>query len=650
MQNPADEGSLRQLLTKYWGYPDFRPGQLPAIQSAVRGNDTLVLMPTGGGKSITFQVAGLALGGTTIVISPLIALMDDQLRGLRQRGIRAITLHSGLEPEAMLNAMDSLVSGQCQFAYVSPERLQTKTFQQAIAQLDVRLLVVDEAHCISQWGHDFRPEYRQIGDFRASIPNAVYMAVTATATPKTAEDIALQLAFKGGNIFRNSFVRTNLRYILRPTFSIRGKLHQMLPFLKGSGIIYCRNRRLCDQYAEEIRQWGESAASYHAGLDSALRSSRQQQWIEGKIRIMVATNAFGMGIDKADVRFVLHVGPPPSLEEYYQEAGRAGRDGNPAYAIILYTKGNLERLHERVQKKHPPLALVERVYHALLDMLFVPVGELVKGSGYFITETLAKRAKVKTSQMWDALALLSAENLLTVRAVREPLVRVRVLISSAAISQSFSEGEFRAQLLRHLLGTMPGITAEMKAVSLENLSNDLRVSWHQIHEALYSLHSVGAIQFEEEIGDYAVELLEPRANRGALHFDVENIRRRAELNSVRAAAMEKYLLSRDVCLSQVLCAYFGETDSPLCGSCGPCTDRKHDWAQDSEMKRYARLVKRVLSKRALPVEELLRTIGKGDPRFEELLFGMANGGGICVDDHQMAHWEGGFIRYDGSVP
>ncbi len=367
--------SYRQILTKYWGYSSFRPLQEEIIRSVDEGRDTLALMPTGGGKSITFQVPGLAQEGICLVITPLIALMKDQVNRLNDLEIKSIAIHSGMTAEEIDTALENAVFGDYKFLYVSPERISTRIFQAKVTRLNLSLVAIDEAHCISQWGYDFRPSYLKIASLREHISDKVpFLALTASATPQVIEDIMKKLAFRGKNVLRTSFDRKNISYLVRKVEDKGTYLVKTLLKTKGSGIVYVRSRKRCKEVAELLVANGVSADFYHAGLTDELRDKKQASWTIGETRVIVATNAFGMGIDKSEVRFVIHWDIPDSIESYFQESGRGGRDGKPAFAVLLYSPADKARLTDTVRKKFPAIEKIKDIYEALCNYLQVPLG------------------------------------------------------------------------------------------------------------------------------------------------------------------------------------------------------------------------------------------------------------------------------------
>lgn len=619
---------LHELLEQYWGYKEFRPGQLEAIESATDGHDTLVLMPTGGGKSITFQVSGLYLGGTTVVVSPLIALMDDQVRTLRRHGIRAVAIHSGLSAEDQSLAINNAYSGQCAFVYVSPEHLATESFQRLAAGIPVGLLVVDEAHCISQWGHDFRPEYRMISAFRQVTPRVPCMAVTATATPATAEDIMARLEFRDGRRFQNSFARPNLRYAVRGTFAKADKLIDILTRVEGTAIVYCRNRALCDTYAKQLHTRGMTAASYHAGLTASERSARQEAWLSDATRVMVATNAFGMGIDKPDVRVVIHMEPPESLEEYYQEAGRAGRDGESSYAVLLYDSSDLDRLERTMRAGEVSREAVERVYEALLDFLNVPNGAAPEGLLPFSVGEFCKRKRIGRQEASRAFGVLATQGILSVTARDARSIEVQIVVDPRVAERMLAAGSKEWRVMQSLMEYYPAIGDALQTLSLPSLARAARLSQTAYLAVLDNLAAMGFTRAFRESGSAAARLLRPRFEEGHFALDLEKL---AELNGIsraHAAGMLHYLTETRSCRSQLLCAYFGETDAPRCGVCATCTDRALRGKRELEQRRHREQIEMALRRGPIRLLELLSSYVDQEPRFEETLRAMLREGSV----------------------
>lgn len=619
---------LHQLLEMHWGYTSFRAGQLEAIGSATDGHDTLVLMPTGGGKSITFQVSGLYLGGTTIVVSPLIALMDDQIRMLRRHGIRATAIHSGQSAEDQALAINNAYSGQCAFVYVSPERLATESFQRLASSISVGLLVVDEAHCISQWGHDFRPEYRMVEAFRQVVPKAPCMAVTATATPATAEDIMSQLAFRNGRRFQNSFARPNLRYAVRATFAKIDTLIGILSRVEGTAIVYCRNRAMCDTYAKLLQTRGMTAAAYHAGLRAAVRTARQEAWLNGETRVMVATNAFGMGIDKPNVRLVLHMEPPESLEEYYQEAGRAGRDGELSYAVLLYDSGDLDRLERTLSEGVVARETVERIYESLLDYLNVAYGSQPVGQLFFSMGEFCKQKRIARAEASRAFGVLEVQGILKVAPRDARRIDAQIVVQPRMAESMLAAGSREWRVMQSLMEFYPEIGDAVLSLSLPPLARAARLSQTAFLAVLGKLIGMGFVRAAREMGSAEVRLLRPRFEKGHFALDLAKLEVLNGIARAHAEGMLHYMTETRTCRSQLLCAYFGEIDAAPCGVCATCTDRALRGKRELEQRRHREQIEMTLRRGPLRVEELLSSYVNQEPRFEVTLQEMLQEGRV----------------------
>ena len=410
---------IYDTLKRYWGFTEFRPVQLEIIRSVLEGRDTLALMPTGGGKSLTYQVPTLAREGLCIVVTPLIALMKDQVDRLRARAVPAVAIHSGLSPRQIDIALDNCAYGDVKFLYVAPERLATEAFRLRVVRMNVQLIAVDEAHCISQWGYDFRPSYLRIAELREKLPGVPVLALTASATKTVADDIMRHLKFPEPHILRSSFARPNLSYSVRRTDDKNGQLLRLVRNVPGTGIVYVRTREGTEQIADLLRQEGTTAAAYHGGLGHAERSLRQEEWLSGKTRVMVATNAFGMGIDKADVRFVVHYAMCDSLESYYQEAGRAGRDSQRAYALLLVASDDSDRIARRFEQEFPPLEKIKEIYERICSYLQIGIGDGGEASFLFNIHDFCARERLYSGTVTSALKLLQQNGYMTLTDAQE---------------------------------------------------------------------------------------------------------------------------------------------------------------------------------------------------------------------------------------
>ena len=563
-----------QVLQEFWGYESFRPLQEQIINSVLEGNDTLALMPTGGGKSICFQVPQLMKEGLALVISPLVALMKDQVQNLADRGIKAISIHSGMSRREVDMALNNAAyDEQVKFLYVSPERLATNLFSSYLNVLPISTIVVDEAHCISQWGYDFRPDYLQIGQIRERV-DAPVLALTATATPQVCEDIMDKLAFRDRVLFKSDFERANLNYIVRESADKMGQLLSVCRGVPGTGIVYMRNRAKCEEMAAALKAAGISADFYHAGLQSISRSERQQDWKSGKTRVMVCTNAFGMGIDKPDVRFVVHLDIPDSPEAYFQEAGRAGRDGKTAYAVLVYNRQDICRLNQMVDLSFPPLDYVEDIYQKIHIFYEIPYEHGEGRELKFHLEDFCRQFSLQRAKTHYAVQYLDRIGQISYSEDVEIPTRVKIIPDRQSLYSIELPNPQMVSLLELLMRNYTGIFSYAVPVDEQSLGRSLGLSVPQLRVLLYETSLEHVIKYIPCDVSTVVFLRHPRLRPGDVDLKPLYYKRLREAAQERAAQMEQYCTSTDECRSARLIRYFGQKEVRDCGVCDVCRARK----------------------------------------------------------------------------
>lgn len=578
----GENDKYKDLLHKHWGYEDFRGIQREIIESIGSGKDTLGLMPTGGGKSITFQVPALAFPGTCIVITPLIALMKDQVTALRKRGIKATALHSGMTHEEILIALENCILGDYKFLYVSPERLTSESFLMKIKHLNVSFITVDEAHCINQWGYDFRPSYLQIAKIRELKPNSPILALTATATPEVAKDIQIRLGFKEENVFRMSFERKNLAYIVYHTdYRMQGLL-RIIESIKGSCIIYTRNRQNCQELSDELNKLGHKATFYHAGLANAIKDSRQNDWHNNNIRIMVATNAFGMGIDKSDVRIVIHMDLPDSIEEYFQEAGRAGRDGAKAYAIIISDGKELETSKRRLSQRYPKKEFIKDIYEKICCFLQIAEGDGLNITREFNTEQFCRNFKAHPVMTRNAIEILKNAGYIEYADEDEGTSRLTIKATRNELYQISEENE--EKIINSLLRHYGGIFINYIYLDEKLICHETGVDMDTIYHTLIGLSKKGFVDYIPKKRIPLITFKKKRVDKERLiiPYNVYDIQK--EKYTFRLHAIQEYCTIKEECRSRLLLKYFGESRTHNCGICDYCRNHNNYTISKEENK------------------------------------------------------------------
>lgn len=561
------------LLKKYWGYDDFRGIQREIIESIGSGHDTLGLMPTGGGKSITFQVPALAMEGVCVVITPLIALMKDQVHHLRQRGIMAAAIYSGMQHDDIIRILENCILGSTKLLYVSPERLGSGLFQTKLRHMKVSFITVDEAHCISQWGYDFRPSYLQIAEIRRICPDVPVLALTATATPKVVEDICDKLTLSTPhtfNIFRMSFERKNLTYLVSHAMDKRTELIQLLNGEQGTAIVYVRSRRHAREVAELLTEAGLSATFYHAGLEHAVKDQRQRDWQHDRVRIMVATNAFGMGIDKPDVRIVAHYDCPDSIEAYFQEAGRAGRDGQPSRAILLYNAADEPKLRKRISDTFPEKEYIRKVYDHLAYYYQIATGDGYGVSREFNIDDFCRKFNHFPIRVHAALQILQRAGYIEYTEEQDNQARVRFLVTRDDLYRLRGDSPNEERVIVALLRSYGGLFADYGFIDESMIANQCGMKSHEVYQTLKGLSEKHILHFIPRKQVPYIRYMQRREDSEHVQLSKEVYEERLTQYKERIEAMLRYAKDNSRCRSRQLLEYFGEKDTKDCGQCDVC--------------------------------------------------------------------------------
>ena len=604
--------TYREILKRYWGYDNFRGIQEEIIESIGNGHDTLGLMPTGGGKSITFQVPALSKDGICIVITPLIALMKDQVRNLRERGIKAIAVYSGMTREEIIVALENCIFGDYKFLYISPERLDTEIFRTKLRNMKVSMITVDESHCISQWGYDFRPAYLKIAEIRQLLPNVPVLALTATATPEVVDDIQRKLEFReSSQVFRMSFERKNLAYIVRPTENKQEELLHILNKVKGSAIVYTRNRKRTREVAELLNDNNLTATFYHAGLNNDVKDLRQKEWLQEEKRVMVATNAFGMGIDKPNVRIVIHMDMPDSPEAYFQEAGRAGRDGQKAFAVLLYAKSDKVNLKKRITDTFPDKDYIKDVYENLQYYFQMAMGDGLGCTLPFNLDEFCRNFKHFPVQADSALKILTRAGYLEYTDEQDNGSR---LIFTLRRDELYKLQEYNAdteKLLNTILRSYTGLFTDYAYISEESLSVRTGLSRQQIYDTLVMLTQRRILHYIPQKKTPYIIYTRERQEKNRLHFSKEVYEDRKESYAKRIESMIEYASAEENCRSRMLLRYFGEKNEHNCGQCDVCLQKRRKEISKEERLKLQKEILDILKKGQLTTATLIDAI-QGD--------------------------------------
>ena len=601
------------ILKQYWGYDGFRPLQADIIRSIAEGKDTLGLMPTGGGKSLTFQVPTMAMEGLCVVVTPLIALMKDQVENLKNRGIAAAAIFSGMSHNEILMTLDNAVFEAYKFLYVSPERLATPIFIEKIKQAKVCIIAVDESHCISQWGYDFRPSYLRIAEVRELLPGVPVLALTATATPEVVDDIQRQLHFSQPNVFQKSFYRSNLAYVVRTVENKDENLLKILNSVPGTSVVYVRNRKRTKEIADFLNANGISAENFHAGLKNETKDAKQARWKSGETRVIVSTNAFGMGIDKAEVRTVVHMDLPDSLEAYFQEAGRAGRDEKKAYAVLLYNNGDAVKMRKRVSDNFPGKDMVVKVYEALGNYLQMGVGSGLDAVFAFDIGDFCTKFKLPILTTYSSLKLLQQAGYIELTDEQDSSSRILFTVGKDDLYKLKQTPE-QDRLTHILLRSYTGLFTDLAAISEETIAKRLEWTREQVYEQLVGLAKEHIIRYiPRKKTPYLTFVREREAtNRVVLGKEAYDDRRERYITRVKSVL--DYAQEENNCRSQLLLSYFGEKNAKPCGKCDICLKKKETQLTDEDFETIRQAIHQELSTEELTINALVKKIPFKEPK------------------------------------
>ena len=609
--------TYKEILKQYWNYDNFRGIQEEIIESIGKGHDTLGLMPTGGGKSITFQVPALAQPGLCLVITPLIALMKDQVRNLRDRGIKALAVYSGMTREEIVVALENCIFGDYKFLYISPERLDTDIFRAKLRNMKINMITVDESHCISQWGYDFRPAYLKISEIRELLPTVPVLALTATATPEVVKDIQTKLGFS--RIFRMSFERKNLAYIVRNTESKQEELLHILNSVSGSAIVYTRNRKRTREVAELLVNNEITATFYHAGLNNDVKDQRQRSWLSGESRVMVATNAFGMGIDKPDVRLVIHVDLPDSPEAYFQEAGRAGRDGQKAYAVLLYAKSDKATLSKRITDTFPDKEYIRKVYEDVNYYFQMAMGDGLGCTFAFNLDEFCRNFKHFPVQADSALKILTRAGYLEYTDEQDNASRILFTIHRDELYKLRETDPETEKLINVILRSYTGLFTDYAYINEDSLAIRSGLTRQRIYEILLMLTRRHILHYIPRKKTPYIIYTRERQEAGRLAITRDIYEERKESYITRIKAMTEYATAEDKCRSRMLLRYFGEKNEHNCGLCDVCLSKHHSGMKLGEFQEMENQIREQLETSPLSAATLLNRINGEREKAERVL-------------------------------
>ncbi len=630
---------IHQILLKYWGFNSFRPMQEDIIQAVLDGKDALALLPTGGGKSICFQVPTIAMDGLCIVITPLIALMKDQVENLKKKGLAAAAIYSGMSRNEIEVVISNAKNGSLKFLYLSPERLETDMIRMNIESMNVSLLAVDEAHCISQWGHDFRPSYLKIAEIRNWLPDVPVLALTATATPIVVEDIQNQLFFKKSNVIQQSFERKNLIYIIQKE---EDKLNRVLKVIKrvpGSGIIYMRSRKKTNEIATYLKKNNISADFYHAGIEMRERSKKQERWMNGAVRIMVATNAFGMGIDKPDVRFVVHLDVTDSLEAYFQEAGRGGRDGKRAYAVLMFDNTDILDAKQNLIQQYPDVKIIRQTYHALGSYFQLAIGSGKDTAFEFDLNTFCSNYNLKARQTINSIKLLEKAGYIVLQDVIDNDSKIYIFASKEDLYKFQVENARFDKFIKTLLRSYSGLLTNYTKISESELANRTHSNEADIEKTLKILQKFEILKYQRKRNKPQIIFLTERLDGKDIYLSPEHYRDRIQASQSRLDAVINFLNNTGLCRSRQLLKYFGETISQRCGKCDVCIEQNKLEISNLEFDKLQSKIEELLKEYPRSIKEIAdKFTATSEDKIIKVVQWLLDNRQICYNAEKKLEW------------
>jgi len=604
---------IHEILKQYWGYDEFRPLQEEIIRSVADQKDTLGLMPTGGGKSITFQVFSLSVDGICLVVTPLIALIKDQVENLRSKGIKVLAIYSGMSGREIDIALNNAIYGDYKFLYVSPERLGSEKFREFLIKMKLNLITVDEAHCISQWGYDFRPSYLTISGLRILFPETPILALTATATQKVVDDIQEKLLFRKKNVLQKSFRRDNLIYMVRTKEDKMGYLTDTIRKAKGTGIVYVRSRKKTREIAQMLQQQKISADYYHAGLAPDLRSAKQDKWMSGEMRVIVATNAFGMGIDKPDVRFVIHLDLPDSLEAYFQEAGRAGRDGKKSVAVLLYNNSDKRRLHKMVTDSFPTIKIIRSVYDSVSNYLMVAIGSGKGGVFSFRIEDFSKSFGFQINAVYHSLKLLERQGYVSYIENVDNYSRIMFTVRRDDLYK-FQLGNAELDtFIKLILRSYTGVFTDFVNIDEAMLAKRSNITGELVYQQLKLLDQMKMIDYIPQKKTPVIVFETERLDMNRIHMSADNYQNRKVKYQLQIDSVIDYALNENKCRSVVLLEYFGQYGSESCGQCDVCNGDHESGIRLADFNRISDKIHKILHSDSYSIDQIIKMISESEP-------------------------------------